>query len=106
MAVYAALTQPGDTVMTIPQPVGGHSSNRLDGPAGIRGLNIVDVPFDPVELEVDLDAFAAAARAARPKLVALGASMTLFPLPGGRDRRDRRASGAARCSSTAPTSSG
>ena len=56
MAVYAALTEPGDTVMTIPQPVGGHSSNRHDGPAGIRGLNIVDVPFDPRELEVDLDA--------------------------------------------------
>ncbi len=81
MAVYAALTEPGDTVMTIPQPVGGHSSNRYDGPAGIRGLNIVDVPFDPHELEVDLDAFAATARATRPKLVALGASMTLFPLP-------------------------
>jgi len=81
MAVYAALTQPGDVVMTIPQPVGGHSSNRHDGPAGIRGLTIVDVPFDPHELEVDLDAFATQARAARPKLVALGASMTLFPLP-------------------------
>jgi glycine hydroxymethyltransferase len=81
MAVYAAMTEPGDTVMTIPQPVGGHSSNRTDGPAGIRGLNIVDVPFDPHELEVDLDAFAQRAREARPKLVALGASMTLFPLP-------------------------
>ena len=82
MAVYAALTEPGDTVMTIPQPVGGHSSNRHDGPAGIRGLNIVDVPFDPDELEVDLDAFAEReARAPQPKLIALGASMTLFPLP-------------------------
>ncbi|RKQ93600.1 serine hydroxymethyltransferase [Solirubrobacter pauli] len=81
MAVYAALTEPGDTVMTIPQPVGGHSSNRYDGPAGIRGLNILDVPYDAHELEVDLDAFAVAARAAKPKLVALGASMTLFPLP-------------------------
>src|SRR4051794_29324558 len=81
MAVYAALTEPGDTVMTIPQPAGGHSSNRTDGPAGIRGLRIADVPFDPHELTVDLDAFARAARAHRPKLVALGASMTLFPLP-------------------------
>ena len=81
MAVYAALTEPGDTVMTIPQPVGGHSSNRTDGPAGIRGLNIVDVPFDPHELTVDLDAFASTARATQPKLTALGASMTLFPLP-------------------------
>src|SRR3954453_619224 len=81
MAVYAALTEPGDTVMTIPQPVGGHSSNRHDGPAGIRGLNIEDIPFDPHELEVDVAAFAVKAREYRPKLIALGASMTLFPLP-------------------------
>jgi glycine hydroxymethyltransferase len=81
LAVYAALTEPGATIMSIPQPVGGHSSNRTDGPAGIRGLRIVDVPFDPVELEVDLGAFASVAREHRPTIVALGASMTLFPLP-------------------------
>lgn len=81
LAVYQALTRPGDTIMSVPQPYGGHSSNRLDGPAGLRGLNIVDVPFDPVELEVDLDAFARTARKVRPKLVAVGMSMTLFPLP-------------------------
>ncbi|HEX4930726.1 MAG TPA: serine hydroxymethyltransferase [Gaiellaceae bacterium] len=81
MAVYTALTEPGDTIMSLAQPVGGHSSNRLDGPAGIRGLTIVDVPIDPVELEIDVDAFAAQARRLRPKLVALGASMTLFPFP-------------------------
>jgi len=81
MAVYATMTQPGETIMSISQPFGGHSSNRVDGPAGIRGLRIEDVPFDPVELEVDLDAFARRARQLRPRLVALGASMTLFPLP-------------------------
>lgn len=81
MAVYHALTQPGDTIMTAPQPFGGHSSNRLDGPAGMRGLNIVDVPFDPVEMDVDLPAFEEVARRKRPTLVAMGMSMTLFPLP-------------------------
>jgi glycine hydroxymethyltransferase len=81
MAVYTTLTKPGDTIMSLAQPVGGHSSNRDDGPAGIRGLAIVDVPLDPIELEVDLDEFAAKARRLRPRLVALGASMTLFPLP-------------------------
>ena len=81
LAVYAALTEPGDTIMSLPQPVGGHSSNRSDGPAGIRGLRIVDIPFDAEELVVDLDAFASIARQHRPRLVALGASMTLFPLP-------------------------
>lgn len=81
LAVYAAMAQPGDTIMSAAQPFGGHSSNRVDGPAGVRGLKIVDVPFDPLEFEVDLDGFAKVARQARPKLVVMGMSMTLFPLP-------------------------
>ncbi|HAT44948.1 MAG TPA: serine hydroxymethyltransferase, partial [Ktedonobacter sp.] len=81
LAVYTALTEPGDVIMSIAQPYGGHSSNRVDGPAGVRGLKIVDIPFDPVELEVDLDLFRKVAPLVRPKVVALGASMTLFPLP-------------------------
>jgi glycine hydroxymethyltransferase len=81
LAVYTALTEPGDVIMSIAQPLGGHSSNRLDGPAGVRGLKIVDVPFDPVELTVDLDLFSKMAPLVRPKLIALGASMTLFPFP-------------------------
>lgn len=81
LTVYTAMTQPGDVIMSIPQPFGGHSSNREDGPAGVRGLKIVDVPMDPVELEVDLEAFRRLAPLVRPKLVALGASMTLFPFP-------------------------
>ena len=81
MSVYTALTEPGDVIMSVPQPVGGHSSNRIDGPAGVRGLKIVDIPFDPVELEVDLDLFHKMAPMVRPKVVALGLSMTLFPFP-------------------------
>ncbi len=81
MAVYQAFTQPGDTIMSVAQPFGGHSSNRLDGPAGMRGLRIVDIPFDPTELTVDLDGFLALAPQARPKLIVLGLSMTLFPYP-------------------------
>jgi glycine hydroxymethyltransferase len=81
LAVYTALTEPGDVIMSITQPFGGHSSNRVDGPAGVRGLKIVDIPFDPVELEVDLDLFSKVAPLVRPKVVALGASMTLFPFP-------------------------
>ena len=81
MAVYTALTEPGDVIMSLTQPFGGHSSNRPDGPAGVRGLKIVDIPFDPVELEVDLDLFRKVAPLVRPKVVALGASMTLFPFP-------------------------
>jgi glycine hydroxymethyltransferase len=81
LAVYTALTEPGDVIMSLSQPFGGHSSNRSDGPAGVRGLKIVDIPFDPVELVVDLDLFRKVAPLVRPKVVALGASMTLFPFP-------------------------
>lgn len=81
LTVYHALAQPGETIMSAAQPFGGHSSNRADGPAGVRGLKIVDVPFDQVELEVDLEAFSRLARQVKPKLVVLGMSMTLFPLP-------------------------
>ena len=81
MAVYTAMTEPGDIIMSLTQPFGGHSSNRVDGPAGVRGLKIVDIPFDPVELVVDLDLFRKLAPLVRPKVVALGASMTLFPFP-------------------------
>ena len=45
------------------------------------GRKIVDIPFDPHELVVDIDGFRKAAPLARPKLVALGLSMTLFPQP-------------------------
>ncbi|HUI17136.1 MAG TPA: aminotransferase class I/II-fold pyridoxal phosphate-dependent enzyme [Alphaproteobacteria bacterium] len=79
--VYTALSSPGDVVMTAAQPVGGHSSNRLDGPAGAMGRKIVDIPMDPRELVVDVDAFRTVAEAVRPKLVALGLSMSLFPQP-------------------------
>jgi glycine hydroxymethyltransferase len=78
---YTALTDAGDIVMSVAQPFGGHSSNRMDGPAGVRGLKIVDIPYDPVELNVDIDAFRRLATLVRPKLVTLGLSMTLFPLP-------------------------
>lgn len=78
---YTALSAPGDVVMTAAQPVGGHSSNRLDGPAGVMGRKIVDIPFDPHELVVDIEAFRKLAPLVRPKLVALGLSMTLFPQP-------------------------
>jgi glycine hydroxymethyltransferase len=81
LAVYTALTQPGDIIMSVAQPFGGHSSNRHDGPAGVRGLKIVDIPFDPVELTVDLDTFRKVAPLVRPKVVTLGLSMTLFPYP-------------------------
>ena len=103
MTVFHAMTQPGDTIMAAPQPFGGHSSNRLDGPAGTRGLRIIDIPFSNQDLDVDLDAFAEVARKERPRLVALGLSMTLFPLPVKEMSDILSEWGGGNCISTAPT---
>lgn len=81
LTVYSALTEPGEVIMSIPKPSGGHSSNRPDGPAGVRGLRVVDVPMDPQEMTVDLEQFRKTAPLVRPRVVALGATMTLFPFP-------------------------
>ena len=62
---YTALSAPGDVIMSAAQPLGGHSSNRLDGPAGVMGRKIVDIPMDPTELVIDVDAFRTVARASR-----------------------------------------
>src|SRR5438128_3201497 len=51
LTAYTALTEPGDVIMSLTQPLGGHSSNRGDGPAGVRDLKIVDIHVDPFELE-------------------------------------------------------
>lgn len=78
---YWALTRPGDTIMSVSEPLGGHVSNRRDGPPGYRGLRVVDCPFDPHELTVDLDTFRREVFRERPRVIALGCSLTLFPFP-------------------------
>lgn len=81
MVVYFALTEPGDIIMSIPKPMGGHSSDRLDGPPGVRGLKVVDIPFDSKEMTVDMDQFRKLVYLVRPRLIALGSTLALFPYP-------------------------
>ncbi|PCI39738.1 MAG: serine hydroxymethyltransferase [Thiotrichales bacterium] len=79
--VYAALTQPGDTIMSFSPAVGGDSSNRKNGPPGVLRLNIIDIPFDNYNFNIDMGKFLPLARKHKPKLVSLGLGMTLFSLP-------------------------
>lgn len=81
MTAYFALTKPGDTIMSIKEPDGGHVSNRGGGCAGCRGLRVVDIPFDPHEMSIDVKSFADLALEVKPRLIALGSSLTLFPYP-------------------------
>ena len=84
---YAALLSPGDVMMSLSPSAGGDSSGRSDGPAGVHGPRIVDIPIEPGSYRVDLDAFADLARRHHPRLIALNQTVALFPLPVPEMRR-------------------
>jgi glycine hydroxymethyltransferase len=79
LAVYAAVAVPGDTIAVLPAWAGGHLSHHAVGAPGIRGLDVVELPYDVERLDVDLGAAQALLADARPKLVVVGASLMLHP---------------------------
>lgn len=81
LIAYTALAKPGETVMSVPLAAGGDTSNRSNGPPGVRGLRVIDIPFSNTDGAIDLDRFAAVARKERPAVTGLGMTLTLFPLP-------------------------
>ena len=56
LAVYTALTEPGDTIAVLPDWAGGHLSHHAVGVPGVRGLRVAPLPYDAEQLDVDLDA--------------------------------------------------
>lgn len=79
LAVFAALTEPGDTIAVLPEAAGGHNSHHATGSPGIRGLRVADLPYDVRARDVDLAALPAFLAEHRPKLIVIGASLMLFP---------------------------
>jgi len=90
LVVYAAFTEPGDTMMALSIPCGGHittGKKELGGTAGaVRGLVVEYLPLDYKELNIDVDKAKSkieelAAKGKPPKLVMFGASVFPFPHP-------------------------
>ena len=85
LAMYTALTNPGDTMMCLPIPSGGHISmgkKKFGGTAGaVHGLEIEYIPFDEKRMNIDVDAATKKIRELKPKLVLFGGSVFLFPHP-------------------------
>ncbi len=90
LVVYTAFTEPGDTMMALSIPCGGHITTgrkELGGTAGaVRGLVVEYLPLDYKELNVDVDKAKEriqklAAEGRPPKLVIFGASVFPFPHP-------------------------
>ncbi|HEX6470547.1 MAG TPA: DegT/DnrJ/EryC1/StrS family aminotransferase [Streptosporangiaceae bacterium] len=79
LAVYSAFTAPGDTIAVLPARAGGHASHHAAGAAGVRGLRVVELPYDVAGYDVDLAALPGFLSRERPRLVVIGASLLLFP---------------------------
>ncbi|MGQ9624702.1 MAG: serine hydroxymethyltransferase [Candidatus Bathycorpusculaceae bacterium] len=90
LVVYTAFTEPGDTMMALSIPCGGHitmGKKELGGTAGaVHGLIVEYLPLDYKELNIDVDKAKQrieklAAEGRPPKIVMFGASVFPFPHP-------------------------
>ena len=90
LVVYTAFTEPGDVMMALSIPSGGHitmGKKELGGTAGaVHGLVVEYLPLDYKEMNIDVDrAKARVAKLAKegkaPKLVMFGGSVFPFPHP-------------------------
>src|SRR5215472_13599573 len=87
---YTTFTNPGDTIMALAIPAGGHISmgkKEFGGTAGaVRGLDVEYFPFDTDEMNIDIDATEKkiqklAREGKKPTLGMLGGSVLPFPHP-------------------------
>ncbi|MEM0441363.1 MAG: serine hydroxymethyltransferase [Candidatus Caldarchaeum sp.] len=91
LVAYSAFARPGDMMVALTIPHGGHISHgkeKWGGTAGVvRGLEVERYEFDEEMFEIDVDATARRLRkieaetGRKPKLFMLGASVFLFPHP-------------------------
>lgn len=81
LAAYFAFSKPGDTMMALQVPHGGHISHAELSAAGVRGLKVKGFPFDEKKMNIDVDRAIKKVREVKPRLILFGASVFLFPHP-------------------------
>lgn len=81
MAVYFALTQPGDLVSATALADGGHISAASFGALGLRGLKVINYPFDTEIMNIDIQETKRMLNKTKPKVALFGHSTLLFPAP-------------------------
>jgi glycine hydroxymethyltransferase len=77
LAVYYALLEPGDTIMGLALPHGGHLTHGWEVSATSRFWRSVQYTVDPVTHLIDYDMLRSLARSERPKIIVAGA--TAYP---------------------------
>lgn len=81
IAVLMACCRPGDLVLELDAPGGGHRLARKLNEATLCPLQVESLPLDPVAYNIDVDRTVAFIRERRPRVVILGSSLFLFPHP-------------------------
>lgn len=87
LAVYSALSLPGDRMMALPIPNGGHISagkKEFSGSAGlVHGLELEYFAFDKDEMNIDVDETKKRIRKLKKpvRIAMFGGSLFLFPHP-------------------------
>lgn len=81
LASFFAFSHPGDKLMALNVPTGGHISHSKFSSAGICGLNTISHPFDPEIMNIDIDAMNKKILEEKPRIILFGASLFLFPHP-------------------------
>ena len=81
IAALFALTSPGESVMALSVPDGGHISHSRFSIPAIRGLTLETFPFDAKEMNIDVANMLKKIELKRPSLLIFGGSLFLFPHP-------------------------
>ncbi len=81
LAVFSALAEKGDNIITLGIAGGSHVSHEKAGAAGMLGLNVSHFPFDQDGLGMDLEKAKAMISEIKPKFIVLGGSVILSPQP-------------------------
>ena len=81
MAVFSALAERGDSILTLGVPGGSHVSHEKAGAAGMLGLKSFHLGFDGESMTIDLEKSRKKILEIKPKFIVIGGSVILFPQP-------------------------
>lgn len=80
-AVFSALASRGDIIMNLGIQGGSHVSHEQAGAVGVLGLESHALPFDPINLRLDLANVEKKILELKPKFIVMGGSVITFPQP-------------------------
>ncbi len=86
LAVFSSLASPGDILVSLSTPDGGHISHNKYGAPTALGLKVVNYEFDKENMNIDVDGTRKKLEELEregktPRIFVLGASLFLFPHP-------------------------